>query len=115
MFLCKLSTIPHRLLLLLPEEIDFILTNSAHVFYNKEAVQLVGEGGAFMVDFTNVVQVVTQTLTTLFTSIANIFYTPGTDGYPGQLTFVGWMCVFVLIISLALLLLNWIRGLISRR
>lgn len=68
-----------------------------------------------MVDFTSVVQAVTQTLTTLFTSIAGIFYTPGSGETPGKLTFVGWMCIFVLVISLALLLLNWIRGLISRR
>lgn len=68
-----------------------------------------------MIDFTSVVQAVTQTLTTLFTSIASIFYIPASGDTPGKLTFVGWMCVFVLVISLALLLLNWIRGLISRR
>lgn len=68
-----------------------------------------------MIDFTSVVQAVTQTLTTLFTSIAGIFYIPGSGETPGKLTFVGWMCIFVLVISLGLLLLNWIRGLISRR
>lgn len=68
-----------------------------------------------MVDFTSVVQAVTQTLTTLFTSITSIFYIPASGENPGKLTFVGWMCIFVLVISLALLLLNWIRGLISRR
>lgn len=68
-----------------------------------------------MVDFTSVVEAVTQTLSTLFTSIAGIFYVPGSGETPGKLTFVGWMCIFVLVISLALLLLNWVRGLISRR
>ena len=74
-----------------------------------------GEGGVYMIDFTSVVQAVTQALTTMFASITGILCTPATGDTPGKLTFVGWMCIFVLVISLALLLLNWIRGLISRR
>lgn len=57
----------------------------------------------------------------IFTSVATIFYTEGTPAVgetpavPGQLTFIGVLCLVVLFIGLCLMIANWVRGLISRR
>lgn len=54
-------------------------------------------------------------IVSLFTSLASVFYTPGVDGAAGELTFLGYVLFFGVIIGLVIMLINWIRGLISRR
>lgn len=57
----------------------------------------------------------------IFASLTGIFYTSpvvGTDGTvttPGQITFIGVICLMVLFFGLCITLVNWIRSLISRR
>lgn len=54
-------------------------------------------------------------IVSLFTSLASVFYTPGVGSEPGSLTFLGYVLFFGVIVGLVVMLINWIRGLISRR
>ena len=54
-------------------------------------------------------------IVSLFTSLASVFYTPGVGGESGSLTFLGYVLFFGVIVGLVVMLINWIRGLISRR
>lgn len=56
-----------------------------------------------------------EMIVSLFQSLASVFYTPGADGAAGELTFLGYILFFGVIVGLVILLINWIRGLIGRR
>lgn len=66
-------------------------------------------------DFTTIVTAIGEMLLSLFTNLSAIFYTPATGDTQGQLTFIGWIAFFVLIVNIAIRLVNWIRSLIARR
>lgn len=70
---------------------------------------------AIVTQFADIATAVGNLLVSLFTSITSVFYTPAVGETPGQLTFIGVMAIVVLCVGLALLVLNWIRGLIARR
>lgn len=65
--------------------------------------------------FGDIASAVGELLVKLFTSISSVFWTPAAGESPGQLTFVGVIAIMVLCIGLAIIVLNWIRGLIARR
>lgn len=54
-------------------------------------------------------------IVSLFTSLASVFYTPGVDGAAGSLTFLGYVLFFGVIVGLVIMLINWIRSIVSRR
>lgn len=54
-------------------------------------------------------------IVSLFTSLASVFYTPGVDGASGELTFLGYVLFFGVIVGLVIMLINWIRSIVSRR
>jgi hypothetical protein len=54
-------------------------------------------------------------LVELFPQVTELFYTPGTDGGAGSLTFVGVMAVIMAGIALILLVFNLIRSFFAMR
>lgn len=83
-------------------------------------LRMVGASGSdFLSDLPAIAQAIVDMFISLFTGISSVFYTPaqtvGDVTTPGGLTFVGVICIIVLIIGLSILLLNWVRSLISRR
>lgn len=52
---------------------------------------------------------------TLFTGMANLFYTPGTGDAAGELTFIGVFAIIGLVVSVAFVIIKWISAFISLR
>lgn len=75
----------------------------------------------FLTTLPQIAKAIGDMFISLFTSVSTIFYTPGTPAVgetpatPGQLTFIGILALMVLFIGLCILLINWVRSLISRR
>lgn len=65
--------------------------------------------------FADIAKAVGDLLVSLFSSISTVFYTPASGDTAGSLTFIGVMAIVVLCVGLAILVLNWVRELISRR
>ena len=66
-------------------------------------------------DLAAIASAVGEMIVSLFQSLASVFYVPGEGSNPGQLTFLGYVLFFGVIVGLVILLINWIRGLISKR
>ncbi len=65
--------------------------------------------------FVGVWREVVEFVTTLFTSISTLFYTPAVGETAGSLTFVGTCAVIMSGIALMLLVFNLIRSFLSMR
>lgn len=52
---------------------------------------------------------------TLFTGMAQLFYTPGTGESAGSLTFIGVFAIIGLVVSVAFVIIKWISSFISLR
>ena len=68
--------------------------------------------------FTAISEIVTAfigVLTSLFSGVTSIFYTPGTGSDPGQLTVVGTLMLIALSTGLVMWAIYFIRGLIRVR
>lgn len=52
---------------------------------------------------------------TLFTGMANLFYTPGAGEAAGHLTFIGVFAIIGLVVSVAFVIIKWISAFISLR
>lgn len=80
-----------------------------------------GAATDFLTTLPEIAKAIADMIVTVFTSISSIFYTPGTPAVgeaaavSGEITFIGVMCLMVLFIGLAFLILNWVRGLLSKR
>lgn len=66
-------------------------------------------------ELASIATAVGQMIVSLFSSLGSVFYTAGADGTAGELTFLGYVLFFGVIVGLVILLINWIRGLIGRR
>lgn len=66
-------------------------------------------------DLAAIATAVGDMIVSLFQSLASVFYVPGEGGAAGELTFLGYILFFGVIVGLVILLINWIRGLISKR
>lgn len=67
---------------------------------------------SFLALLPQVGQSVSEMLVSIFTAISEIFV--DTSGETWSVTFVGVILLVVMFIGLAILLLNWIRGVIRR-
>lgn len=52
---------------------------------------------------------------TLFTGMAELFYTPGAGEAAGSLTFIGVFAIIGLVVSVAFVIIKWISAFISLR
>ena len=69
----------------------------------------------FLTTLPQIAKAVADMFVSIFTSVSTIFYTPAVGDTPGALTFIGVLSLVVLFIGLCMLLVNWVRSLISRR
>lgn len=52
-------------------------------------------------------------IVSLFQGLAAIFYTPGTGGEAGSLTFIGVFAIIALTVSVAFVVIKWLSSFIS--
>lgn len=69
----------------------------------------------FLTTLPNIAKAVADMFVSIFTSVSTIFYTPPAGDTPGSLTFIGVILLVVLFIGLCMMLVNWVRSIISRR
>lgn len=78
-------------------------------------------GASIFSDLTEAASAVAQMVVSIFNTIVNVFWTPGTAAtetaaaVPGEITVIGQVCLMALFVGIAFYVINWVRATLTSR